>query len=171
MNGSMLAAGGYAAPLISQLIAFGVLAFLFWKFGLPFFAKLLGDRTKSVEDQFAKLEQETQKTAQAVAELKQKLASVDAESKRRIEAAVAEGTRLRDQALADARAQAEGELARVKRDIQIERDKALLELRAEVVRLTVLATEGALDAVITPQVHEKMVDKYLGGLEQAAKKS
>ncbi len=168
-GGMTLLAAGAGSTFIAQLIAFLILAFLVGKFGVPILKKAIDDRGNAVRDEFDKLERETRASSQAVADIKTRLANIDAESKSRIARALDEGARMKLQAEQEATQQAAAEHAKAKRDIQIERDKTILELRMEVVRRTIEVTERAVETLVDEPLHGKMVDKYLGELEKAAK--
>ncbi len=163
------AAPGFGAPFISQLLGFLIVVALIWKFGVPFIKKMVGELTTSIGSEFDKLERETRESAQAMADFRQKLANIDIESKNRIAKALDEGARMKTQAVTEATQQAAAEHAKAKRDIQIERDKTILELRMEVVRRTIEVTERAVETLVDEPLHGRMVDKYLGQLEKAAK--
>jgi F-type H+-transporting ATPase subunit b len=129
---------------------------------------MIAERTRSVAEQFDRLESEARQTTTGIQELKGRLASIDQESKKRIEVALSEGGLMRQQALTEANAQAAQELTKTQRTIQIERDKALLELRLEVVRLTLAVTEQAVENVVDERLHGRMVEKYLSDVDRVA---
>ncbi len=172
MSAALLAAGGsmFGAAFVSQLLAFAGIAFLVWKFGVPLIGKMLGARTKEIEDRFGTLEREAKAAADRVADLKLKLSEIGSESARRLQAAVDEGHRIRSQSLAEAAGLAAQEAEKARRTVQIERDKAVLELRAEVARLTLEVAERAVDVLATDPVHGRIVEKNLEGLERASRK-
>lgn len=164
-------AGGlppWLTMLISQLLAFAILAAVLIKFVIPALRGLLAGRTKGIQDRFDTLAREVKDASERLAAIRAKLADIESESKRRIQSAVEEGARAREQALAEARAQAEAELAKARRTIEIERDKAVLELRAELARITLEATERSVDALMDEKIHGRIVDGYLEGLDKAA---
>ena len=173
MNALFLAGGGtfmgLPNALVSQLLAFALLAFFIWKFGLPVIRKMMGDRSKEISDSFERLEREAKAASQKIAELQAKLQGIDAESKKRHQAALDEGAAARAQAITEGNAQAAAELEKAKRSIGIERDKAVLELRTEVARLTLEATEKAVDVLMNEKLHGRIVDGYLEGVEKAAR--
>jgi ATP synthase F0 subunit b len=166
-------AGGlphWVTMLISQTIAFVILAAVLWRFVIPVLRRMLSDRSRAIQDRFDQLARDTREASERLAAIQSKQADVASEAKRRLEAALAEGARARDQALAEASAQAGGELAKARRTIEIERDKAVLELRAELARLTLEVTERTIDALMDEKTHGRIVDRYLEGLEKAARK-
>ena len=52
---------------------------------------------------------------------------------------------------------------------QIERDKAVLELREEATSLTLRAAEHLVQSTMNDPIHEKIVDKYLAQLDTVKK--
>lgn len=173
MNSALLAmaeGSGWFKMFASQVIGFTILALVLWKFVIPVLRRMLADRSRGIQDRFDQLARDTREASERLVAVQSKLADVASESKRRIEAALAEGARAREQAVAEANAQAAGELAKAKRTIEIERDKAVLELRAELARLTLEVTERTVDALMDEKIHGRIVDNYLDGLEKAARK-
>ena len=166
---SIALAAGVANVIIVQVLAFALLAFFIVKFGLPVMRKALAARRQDVADTFDKLDRESQEAARQIAEFKQRLAGIDQESKKRIQAALDEGARTKAQSLAEANAQAAAEIEKTKRMIGIERDKAVLELRTEVARLTLEAAEKTVDSVMNEKLNAKIVDGFLDGMDKAAR--
>jgi len=164
-------AGGmppWLTMLISQLLAFAILAAVLIKWVIPALRGILAGRTRGIQDRFDTLAREVKETSERLAAIRVKLADVESESKRRMQAALEEGARARDQALAEARAQVEAELAKARRTIEIERDKAVLELRAELARITLEVTERTVDGLMDEEIHGRIVEGYLEGLDRAA---
>jgi F-type H+-transporting ATPase subunit b len=156
--------------VLSQFLAFGLLAFFIIKFGIPVLRKALAARSQEVVDTFQRLDRESQEAAARIDEFKRRLAGIDEESKKRIQAALDEGAKAKEQALAEAHAQAAAELEKAKQAVGIERDKAVLELRFEVSRATLLEAVKSIDGLMNPELNNKMVDRYLDGMEAAARR-
>ena len=68
-------------------------------------------------------------------------------------------------AIKEAGSNARAILDRATRDIDIERDKAILQLRNEITRLTLRASREVASKLVTPEVHSRLVKKYLEDLE------
>jgi ATP synthase F0 subunit b len=172
VNAALLAmaeGSGWVKMFASQAIGFTILAIVLWKFVIPVLRKMLADRSRAIQDRFDQLARDTKEASERLASIQAKLADITSESKRRIEAALAEGARARAQAIAEATAQAAADLEKAKRSIGIERDKAVLELKSEVARLTLEVTERAVDALMNEKLHGRIVDGYLEGVEKAAR--
>ena len=133
---------------VSQLIAFVILAALLWKLVIPVLGKMLAARSQGIQTKFDDLARETRDASEGLAGIQARLADIGTETKKRIDAALAEGAKAREQAVAEANAQAAAELAKAKRTIGLERDKAVLELRLELARLTLETTEKTIDSLM-----------------------
>jgi len=164
-----LAAMGPGLMFLSQLIGFVILAAVLWKFVIPVLGKMLAARTQGIQTKFDDLARETREASEGLAAIQARLADIGTETKRRIDAALAEGAKAREQAVAEANTQAAAELAKAKRTIGIERDKAVLELRSELARLTLETTERTIDSLMDEKLHGRIVDDYLDKVEKAAR--
>ncbi len=164
-----LAAMSPWAMFASQSIAFVILAILLWKLVIPVLRRMLSDRSAGIQKKFDDLARETREANEGLAGIQAKLADIGSETKRRIDAALEEGARAREQAIAEANATAAAELTKAKRTIGIERDKAVLELRSELARLTLETTERTVDSMMNEKLHGRIVDGYLEGVEKAAR--
>ena len=169
MDPVMLAAGGAGKMFILQVLGFAVVAFVLVKLAFPALGKILGARTKGIEETFQKIDQDTQDTARRIEEIKGRLAQAGEESKKRLQAILDDAAKTRTQLLADAHAQVEGAMDKAKREIAIERDKAVLELRHEATDLTLRAADQLVQSVMNDALQEKLVAKYLNELDGVKK--
>ena len=166
----MLASGGGALQtFVVQCLGFLALVIILVKLAFPALGKILGGRTKGIEETFQKIDSDTQETAKRIAEIKARLGQLDQESKRRLQAALDDANATRAQLMADASAQVQAAADKAKREIQIERDKAVLELRQEATNLTLQAADHLVQATMTDALQEKLVTKYLSELDGVKK--
>jgi F-type H+-transporting ATPase subunit b len=154
---------------IVQVLGFAVLVGVIVKLALPQLGKILGARTSGIEQTFTKIDQDTKAVTARLAELKEKLAHLNEESRRRLDAALADAEKTKAQLMADANAQVQAAFAKSKNEIQIERDKAILELRHEATSLTLQAADHLVQSTMSEPIHGKMVDKYLHQLDAVRK--
>ena len=164
-----MAAAGPMQTFIVQCLGFAVLAFVLVKLVFPALGKILGGRSKGIEETFQKIDQDTKDAVAKIADVKAKLAQMDEESRRRLKAILDDAEKTRAQVLADANAQVLAAAAKSKSEIQIERDKAVLELRHEATSLTLQAADHLVKATMSDPIHEKLVDKYLNQLDAVKK--
>lgn len=168
----VLIAAGHPTPtqfLVVQILGFAALILILVKLAFPALGKILGARTKGIEETFQEIDRDTQETAKRMAEIKERLATLDQESKRRLQAALADAQATRNQVLADAGAQVQAAAEKSMREISIERDKAVLELRQEATNLTLQAADHLVQSVMTDALQEKLESKYLSELDGVKK--
>jgi F-type H+-transporting ATPase subunit b len=165
----MLAAAGPGQTFVVQVLGFAALILILVKLAFPALGKILGARTKGIEETFAEIDRDTQETAKRMAEIKERLTHLDQESKLRLQAALADAQTTRNQVLADATAQVQAAAEKSMREISIERDKAVLELRQEATSLTLQAADHLVQTAMTDALQEKLVTKYLSELDGVKK--
>ena len=161
----MTAAASPGQTFVVQCLGFAVLVFVIVKLVLPQLGKILGSRTHEIEETFQRLDRETQETSKQMAEIKDKLARLTEESKRRLDAALADAEKTKAQLMAESAGQVQAASAKAVSEIEIEREKAVLELREEASALTLRAAEALVRSTMNEQIHEKLVAQYLKQLE------
>jgi len=161
----MMAAGSPGQTFIVQCLGFAVLVFVIVKLVLPQLGKILGARTQGIEETFHRLERETQETSKQLAEIKDKLARMTEESKRRLDEALADVQKTKAQLATESAAQVQAAFSKAKAEIDIEREKAVLELKQEATSLTLRAAEHLVQSIMNESIHEKLVATYLTQLE------
>lgn len=167
MSPLLLAAGmGALQALVLQVLAFAILLGILIKWVVPVLGKILGRRSQEVADTFTEIEEGTARAAKGLQEIKQKVSETAQEAQRRQKAALEDAQRTRAQALADAAAQSQGLLEKARHEIEIEHEKAILELRQETENLTLKAADHLIRATLNEPIHEKLVDNYLGRIEE-----
>lgn len=154
---------------ILQVLGFAVVVAVLVKFAFPALGRMLGGRTRAIEETFQKIDHDTQETAKRIAEIKGRLDHLQEESQRRLQAALKDAQATRDQLMADAHAQVQSALEKSRREIQIERDKAVLELRQEATTLTLQAADHLVQSTMNDALQEKLVTKYLSELDGVKK--
>jgi len=166
---TMLAAISPGQIFFVQILGFIILVGVLAKLAVPVLGKVLSARSKEIEDTFKKIDLDTQETSKRLAEIKDKLAHLTEESKRRLDATLADADQTRARLLAEANEQAQAAFVKAKAEIDIERDKAVLELRQEATELTMRAAEHLVQATMNDSIHENLVATYLKQLGSVKK--
>jgi len=165
----MMASAGPGQTFVVQCLGFAVLVIVIVKLALPQLGKILGARTSQIEETFKKIDQDTQETAKRLTEIKDKVAKLTEESKRRLDEALADALKTKAQLTAESTNQVQAAFAKAMSEIEIERDKAVLELRQEATTLTMRAAEHLVQSTMSEPIHENLVAKYLTQLESVKK--
>jgi F-type H+-transporting ATPase subunit b len=80
---------------------------------------------------------------------------------------VAEGQRVGTEIREIARKEAQETITRAREEIVLERDKARVELKNEVVELAVEIAGKVVREELTPARHQKLLDEFLAGVGEA----
>jgi F-type H+-transporting ATPase subunit b len=98
-------------------------------------------------------------------EYNRRLAEARAEGQKLVAEAKEAGERVRAETLDRARAEAEGIVARAGAEIDLERRKALAEIRERAVDLAIGAAERVLEESLNEERHRRVAEDYLKELE------
>jgi F-type H+-transporting ATPase subunit b len=153
---------------IWTLVIFGLLLAILAKTAWPMIMR-------QVEQREARIKQQLDEAAKANAEAQRLLAEYQAQmAKARSEAQelLAEGRhageRMREEMVAKGRTEQEDLLERARREIGLERDRALAELRREAVELSIAAASKVIERNLDSEADRKLVQDYLSGLRPKA---
>lgn len=143
--------------LANLLLIFLILKKFLWK---PV-KKVMSERQKLVDDQFAAAEAAEQKALQDKSEWEQKLSSADAEADARIQAADETARRHGDRILADAKDKAAGIIRQAEAAAVLERQKAEADIKREIAAVGAELAEKMLERELNAADHEKMIQEFL----------
>jgi F-type H+-transporting ATPase subunit b len=158
----------HPAELIVGLIAFGILYWLIATKVVPRFEELYAERAAVIEGGMKQAEEAQAEAEAALEEYKAQLAEARAESARIREEARNEGATI----LAEMREKAAADAARITdsahKQIEAERQQAVVQLRSEVGRLaTDLASRIVGESLTDEARQSRVVDRFLTELEEA----
>jgi F-type H+-transporting ATPase subunit b len=134
--------------LLAQLINFGILLFVLYKFAYGPVLKMLEDRTKKIEKGL----QDAEASHKKLAEISEKESAVLVEARKNAQEIIKKSEEVAvknaEGIVALAKTQSDKILEDAKRQIKQEKDKILLEAKSEVAGLVMIATEKI--------IHEKL---------------
>ncbi len=149
------------ATIVVEMVGFVLLLLLLKRFLWGPVTEYLEQRRQDIANTYEKVEQTRQEMERLRSEYEQRLANIEAEARAQIQQAVKEAQQVREQILAEARQQAEKMVRDAEETIRYERQKALAEMRAQVVELTLLATGRILQESVDDARHRKMVEDFI----------
>lgn len=152
--------------LLSFLIVFGALA----KFGFPMITGMVERRRAHIEESLRAAD-EAQARLEGVEEEAQKMLNeATKRSSEILSAAVADSQRIVDSARQRAEADATARMEAAKNQIEIEKQKALGEMRATVAMLSVDVAERVLRAKIDTKEEGELINRLIDEAEAADNK-
>ena len=151
--------------VIVELITFLIMLYVLARYVYPVIVRLAEARQRAIAAQLREAEKDRADAEARLQEAESKLADARKTAQQVIDAAGKSGEQLRQ----DLRAKAEEEAKRIseaaRREIEVERDKAVQMVRDEVAGLVISATEKVIGETLDEQKHKKLIDK---AIEEAA---
>ncbi len=151
--------------VIVELITFVVMLAVLARYVYPEIVKLAEARQRAIAEQLRESEKARAEAEARLKEAEAKLADARKTAQQVIDAASKSGEQLRQ----DLRVKAEEEAKRIaeaaRKEIELERDRAVQTVRNEVAGLVVSATEKVIGETLDEQKHKKLIDK---AIEEAA---
>jgi F-type H+-transporting ATPase subunit b len=152
------------ALVITQAIGFLILLWLLNRFVFtPIFA-ILDERQKTIQETYDQLDQDRARMEETRRQYEERLAAIESDARERIQAAVKEAQQLRDNLVADAQKQAESIVESGRNEVERERQKAFLEMRGQIVSLTVAAAGKLVGESLDDARHAKLVDDFISSI-------
>ena len=156
--------------MLWTLIIFGAALFPIWKIVMGPIARGLLDRDRKAESAIAAAEEARRDTEKARAEVEARLAEARAEAARTLEAARARAEVREREMTAEATKASEQLLERARAEIRSEQDKAVAQIRAQVVDLSLHAAGKVLERRIDSSDDRKLVESLLASAGTGAAK-
>ena len=150
---------------IWTLVVFGALLFILAKTAWPAILKAVEEREEKIQAQLdaaAKANADAQRT---LAIYQQQLAAAREEAQAIVASGRLAGERLREGLLAKGRAEQEELLVRARREIGLEKEKAVVELRREAVELSIAAASKVIERNLDNETDRRLVHDYLNSLD------
>lgn len=156
---------------LNQLLAHALSFIVFFFLVRAAFAAIIyppmRERRQRIQAEFDRIEQGKAAVEELKAQYEGHLKRIEAESRERIQQAVAEGQRVGTEIREIARKEAQETITRAREEIALERDKARVDLRNEVVELAIDIAGKVVREELTPARHQKLLDEFLAEVGQA----
>ena len=149
--------------IIGFLVFLWILKKLFWKPVL----NLLDERREKIEKSFDEIEAKTEEAEELKAQYEVKLKEIDDEARKRINEAIAEGEKIAGKIKEDARAEARGIMDRQKAELDQDYAKARIQLKEEVIAMTMTATERIIKERLDEAKHRDLIGRFIDEVEAA----
>jgi F-type H+-transporting ATPase subunit b len=146
------------------LVIFVVVFFVLRRFAWP---KLLGAveaREKALEDAIEGAKRDREAAAALLAEQQKNLEAARGEAQKFMADARAASDKVRADMIAQTKSDQTALLERARRDIDLEREKAIAHLRREAVELAILGASKAIEENLDSDKNRKLVESYLSSI-------
>lgn len=147
--------------ILTQAGSFLILLFLMTKFLFKPIQTLLDERRKQIRRAIEDAERQRQEAEKLRSEYEQHLTHIEEEARQRIQEAMQQAYTARDELLAQARADAQKMLERVRRELEYEREKMLIELRNFIADISIAVSEKVLRRILDAEAHRQLVAQII----------
>lgn len=147
--------------VLAQLINFFILLVLLRLLLYGPVMRMLDERARRVREGMEAAEASKEKAAETERDVQARLEEARAEGQALVGQAQEIANRLQEEARQAARREGEALLTRARKEIELERDSAIAELRKEFGDLTVSAAEKVIGQSLDKQAHQRLIDEVL----------
>ena len=163
--GNLLEALGVNFKMVLiQAVGFIFLLLLLKKFLFGKIKDMIKARTDEVKDTYKKSEDDRAEAERLKGEYQRKVIQAEEEAEGKIQAAVVKAKEIGDEIVQEAHQTAEDDRAKAQMGIDIERKKALAEVRNQVIELTILSSSRLIQQTMQRNTAEKLVDDVIKGV-------
>jgi F-type H+-transporting ATPase subunit b len=150
---------------IWTLVVFGILLFVLAKTAWPAILKAVEEREQRIQAQLDAAERANAEAQRVLAVYQQQVAAARGEAQAMVAEARHAGEKLRQELVTKGRAEQEELLVRARREIGLERDQAVVELRREAVELSIAAASKVIERNLDNETDRRLVRDYLQSLD------
>ncbi len=147
--------------LITQLISFAILVFLLTRFLYKPVVKLLDERAEKIKKGLSDAETASKGAEEAASKIEEELSQARLEGKKLIEAARESSNQLREDEKEKIAVEISQMMEKAKKEINSERDSAILELKNRFGELVVDAAGKVIEKEIDEKSHSELIAKAL----------
>ncbi len=153
--------------LLTHLVGFLITVWILKKFAWGPLLGIMEERRSKIAGEFDKIEQEKAAAAELSASYEAKLKEIDNERRAKLIAAVEEGKRHAAEIKSAAQNEIKGLHEKARLDIERDIDKARVQLRDEMVGMTISAAEKIIHEKLDEPKHRELIGKFIDDLEKA----
>jgi len=153
------------------LVIFGIVYYLVSKYAFPAILGAVETREKVLADAIAAAKRDRDDAAKLLADHKAAIDSARDEAQKLIADGRAVAEKMRADLLEKTRGDQQEMLERARRDIGMERDKAIAELRREAVDLAIKGASKVVEENLDSDKNRKLVESFLGSLATSKPRS
>ena len=160
--GNLLEALGVNFKMVLiQAVGFIFLLLLLKKFLFGKIKDMIKARSDEVKDTYKKSEDDRSEAERLKGEYQRKVIQAEEEAEGKIQAAVVKAKEISDEIVKEAHDTATSDRAKAQQGIEVERKKALAEVRNQVIDLTILSSSRLIQQTMQRNTAEKLVDDVI----------
>ncbi|GAA5520448.1 ATP synthase subunit b, sodium ion specific [Fodinibius salicampi] len=150
--------GGFAIWVLISMIIF---LWIMGKYAVPLIMDALQEREERIKDSLESAEKALNRAEQISKDNEKALREAEKKAQEIRKEAIQEAEMLRAERIEKSKKEAEEMIAQAKKTIEQEKERALMELRDEVVHLAVQSASKIIDAELDEKKNSKLVESFI----------
>ena len=159
----------FSSLIFWEVVSFGVLLFVLYKFAFPGILSVLEEREKKIKDSLDQAERHRSDAERRLKEYEAKLAAASREAEGILSAAKERAQRLMEENEQRLTAEAERIKGDATREIDHERRKAVQDIRSQTTDLALMVAEKVVQRSLNDADHRRLADEALEALSKASR--
>ena len=151
----------FTSTLFWQIVAFVILWVLLAKFVFKPISNIIKKRQEKISASVNEADKLKEEAEGMLAEYRRKFDDARAETQTIIEQSKTIGENLKNELIEKAKAESSQMIAEARKAIERERDKALINIKENVIDLTLLATEKLIGKALREEDHLKLIEESI----------
>ncbi|MCI0406898.1 MAG: F0F1 ATP synthase subunit B [candidate division Zixibacteria bacterium] len=152
--------------VLTQIVGFLIVLWVLKRFAWKPILSLLEERRQKIKSEFEAAAQRKEEANQLLVSYEAKLAEIDAAARAKITEAVSEAQKIAAEIKEEARHEGRELVVRSQAEIAREIAKAKVQLKEDMVAISLTATEKIISQRLDEQGHRRLVDEYLTRIER-----
>jgi len=158
--------GASAETIFILAVSFIILVLLLNKFLFKPLLKYLDERSKGIKETYEKIEVTKGDLKRLGEEYQAKLAQIEKTAYEKVQAAVKEGLVAKAEIVSTAHAQADKVIRKATEEIELEKQKALVEVKKEVVNLSIAIAGKVIEQKMDEAIQHQLAEKFFEELPE-----
>ena len=148
------------------LIIFGILYFILRKWAFPAILGAVEKREKALEDAIASAKRDREEAQKHLEDHRRQIDAARGEAQKLIADGRAVAEKMRTDLLEQTRQEQHGHLERARREIEIEKERAIAQLRREAVNLAIAGASKVIEENLDNTKNRQLVEGFLSSLPE-----
>jgi len=147
--------------IIWTLISFFLLLVILKKLAFPQILKALKKREETIQQQLEEARKTRQEAENLLGEYKRQLGEARSEAQKVINEGKELGENIRKEIIQKAQQESNQIVKRAQEEIELQKQKALLELQEKIADLSIMAASKVINKSLNPDDHRRLVEEYV----------
>ncbi len=159
-------AENYFGQVIITIIVFLLVYWILKEYAFDPILSIIDERRDKIAEDLKKAEDLQQEAKRERDELDERLRNIETEARAKMQELISEGKEISKSIQDKAHVEASAILEKAQKNIQAETERARVELKHEIVSMTLQATEKLIHEKLNDEKHRQLVDNFLSEVER-----